>query len=401
MKKVGLDMDVSDLVNPVAVAPPMVKPGAASHEGEEFSAIFAQLVVGLTTQNNADDPVMDGPEPEGEDQEISLDEVDVEIDAPEPELVTADLVKPLDTVATAQAAQTTAPARPTKEGGMSVHSVPQNKRILNVEQAGVQTAVESVLRAASSPHAAAAVPQAVPTAISLVNNSATLSAVDKKRPNVPASPSVQGVEKQVRREKSVQTDRPMHRSLNVPVAPTNASYSAAQPLQFMSIPQEPHYQPSDAPLRSVEVAPTSGTTASPVMLSQSNGPQPPVHQQLAIAISRINAAQTELTLRPAELGRVQITLQTTDTGIVVQMTAERAETLDLMRRHSDDLARDLAAMGFDDIGFSFSEDDTSDDDGAGRETSDIDDVSMSPLMGDEAPTNQDQIISLTGLDLRL
>jgi len=42
-----------------------------------------------------------------------------------------------------------------------------------------------------------------------------------------------------------------------------------------------------------------------------------------------------------------------DTGISVLITAERPETLDLMRRHIDQLAEEFRSLGYEDIGFEF------------------------------------------------
>ncbi|WP_170311838.1 flagellar hook-length control protein FliK [Sulfitobacter sabulilitoris] len=61
----------------------------------------------------------------------------------------------------------------------------------------------------------------------------------------------------------------------------------------------------------------------------------------------------ELTLNPEELGRVRMTLATHDAGITVTIVAERADTLDLMRRHIDQLNREFQDLGFDNIAFSF------------------------------------------------
>ena len=61
----------------------------------------------------------------------------------------------------------------------------------------------------------------------------------------------------------------------------------------------------------------------------------------------------ELVLSPAELGRVRISMQAGDGAMVVQVVAERPETLDLMRRNIDQLAQEFRNMGFDSADFSF------------------------------------------------
>ncbi|MFC6582188.1 flagellar hook-length control protein FliK [Sulfitobacter aestuariivivens] len=46
-------------------------------------------------------------------------------------------------------------------------------------------------------------------------------------------------------------------------------------------------------------------------------------------------------------------LQMADTGIVVTLLTERPETLDLMRRHIDQLGQEFRALGYEDVTFSF------------------------------------------------
>jgi hypothetical protein len=81
-----------------------------------------------------------------------------------------------------------------------------------------------------------------------------------------------------------------------------------------------------------------------------------------VAIQLSNAAAKgadrpiDLTLNPAELGRVRITLTPGDGGMVVSVSAERPETLDLMRRHIDVLDQEFRDLGYGGTGFSFSKD---------------------------------------------
>jgi len=75
-----------------------------------------------------------------------------------------------------------------------------------------------------------------------------------------------------------------------------------------------------------------------------------VSRQIAMAIERTTDGQTEIRLDPAELGRVRLTLHATDQTVTVTIHAERAETLDLIRRNIDSLTQDLRALGYADIG---------------------------------------------------
>lgn len=54
---------------------------------------------------------------------------------------------------------------------------------------------------------------------------------------------------------------------------------------------------------------------------------------------------TEIDLAPAELGRIRITLETAERGLVVSVAVDRPEAMDAVRRHLDGLQRALHAEG--------------------------------------------------------
>ncbi|AVO38556.2 flagellar hook-length control protein FliK [Pukyongiella litopenaei] len=62
----------------------------------------------------------------------------------------------------------------------------------------------------------------------------------------------------------------------------------------------------------------------------------------------------EIALSPEELGRVRMSLMPSEQGVTVQIFAERQETIDLLRRHSDQLASEFQRLGYDSTGFEFS-----------------------------------------------
>ncbi len=101
-----------------------------------------------------------------------------------------------------------------------------------------------------------------------------------------------------------------------------------------------------------------GTAPNPVRVAV--GPQAvlpqAITQQVAHAAARVADGPVELTLAPEELGRVRLTLHTSEAGITVAIHAERAETLDLMRRNIDLLARDFRDQGYASIAFDFGND---------------------------------------------
>jgi len=79
-------------------------------------------------------------------------------------------------------------------------------------------------------------------------------------------------------------------------------------------------------------------------------------RQVAIQISeavRSGEKPIELTLNPAELGRVRLSLAPGDGVMMVTVLADRPETLELMRRHIDMLAQELRAIGYGSTAFSF------------------------------------------------
>lgn len=78
-----------------------------------------------------------------------------------------------------------------------------------------------------------------------------------------------------------------------------------------------------------------------------------VGQQLAEGVAHLRDKPVEITLSPEELGRVRMTLTRDDAGLVLSLTADRHETLDLMRRHIDQLAQDFRDMGYERLSFSF------------------------------------------------
>ena len=80
------------------------------------------------------------------------------------------------------------------------------------------------------------------------------------------------------------------------------------------------------------------------------------------------------------------------------LLAERPETLDLMRRHIDQLIQEFHALGFGDVRFSFSQNNESDGGGAEAIKQDSfaqadDSIAQTPIQLSMGPT--------VGLDIRL
>jgi hypothetical protein len=130
----------------------------------------------------------------------------------------------------------------------------------------------------------------------------------------------------------------------------------------------------------------------------------PVSTQIAEAARALRDGPVELTLRPEELGTVRMTLSTAGDGAMsLLLHAERPETLELLRRHIGDLARELGALGFENLDLQFSDDrrpprDDRQDAPAGSPDPEIATIQLAPH-----PFTQGRPVAIRGggLDLRL
>ena len=61
----------------------------------------------------------------------------------------------------------------------------------------------------------------------------------------------------------------------------------------------------------------------------------------------------DLRLNPEELGHIRFRMVNGEQGFVIQITADRPETLELLRRHIEQLGRSLSELGYDNPGFEF------------------------------------------------
>lgn len=147
-----------------------------------------------------------------------------------------------------------------------------------------------------------------------------------------------------------------------------AEAQVAPPPGALAAPPVRHFAPADAEeTRAEESLPsllppqTSGTSyASPTGPAATQGGQPlhvpQVAAQISAALSRSADGATELALSPDELGHVRLRLEPDAANpdrMVVMITFERPETLDLFRRHAGELAEALRSAGYAgaDIGF--------------------------------------------------
>lgn len=133
-----------------------------------------------------------------------------------------------------------------------------------------------------------------------------------------------------------------------------------RPLASVSVVEVP-------PLLSPDVVPswvdpvTSPPAAGPVLPAQSAPmiviSMPDVARQVAqqVAVLSKNSDQgsIEIALNPEELGRVRLSMVMSEGTIIVNVAAERSETMQMMRRHIDQLSQEFRDLGFGDVNFSF------------------------------------------------
>jgi hypothetical protein len=130
--------------------------------------------------------------------------------------------------------------------------------------------------------------------------------------------------------------------------------------------------------------------APPPMLGQGQA----IAAQIASVAGRLAEGSVEITLSPEELGRVRMTLSGSEGAMTVTVQVERAETLDLMRRHIDTLAQELRDMGFGTLDFAFGRQDP--------DTSEGDPPSTDPDPDSPRPeTVSPAMPAGNGLDLRI
>ncbi|SLN21085.1 Flagellar hook-length control protein FliK [Roseivivax jejudonensis] len=98
----------------------------------------------------------------------------------------------------------------------------------------------------------------------------------------------------------------------------------------------------------------SALTAGTTRADGFNSPLVPAAvRQVVEVVGQLRDGPVEVRLHPEELGRVRMILQNVEGALVLHVSADRSDTLELLRRHASELQRDLAEAGFGsvDIGF--------------------------------------------------
>ena len=98
-------------------------------------------------------------------------------------------------------------------------------------------------------------------------------------------------------------------------------------------------------------------TAAPTVVLSPTSPPPAqaaqISNQLVAAIARTGNDRVEVRLDPPELGRVSLSITITEQAVTALVSAERTDVTDLMRRHADQMQRELESAGFENIDLQF------------------------------------------------
>lgn len=111
----------------------------------------------------------------------------------------------------------------------------------------------------------------------------------------------------------------------------------------------------DQELSPVQITEQSrGTSASPQFTAIRAGVPHHIPKQLAEVIHTSGSKSVEVALSPEELGRVRLSITQAESGLLVNIQAERPETLEMLRRNIEQLDKELQLLGYAEPGFSFS-----------------------------------------------
>ena len=141
---------------------------------------------------------------------------------------------------------------------------------------------------------------------------------------------------------------------------------------------------TDAPFRESLATPPASSPAAALARAEQIASQISASLNTATNIAN-RAAPIEIALDPPELGQVRISVSRGDDGMVLNVTVDRPETLDLMRRHAGLLSQEFQRHGLENTGFTFS----GRDGGQpipGRDTPD-DPAQASPEIATDPPTS--------------
>lgn len=128
----------------------------------------------------------------------------------------------------------------------------------------------------------------------------------------------------------------------------------------------------------------------------------PVASQLVDAVLRQPDKPLEITLNPDELGRIRLSVTTTEAATAISVVADRPETLDLIRRHLDQLTLEFRRAGLGQVGIDLGQN-SADRPPVEPPRANVSgpDAPPDPAPDTETPLVPGSRIAQTGLDLRL
>lgn len=212
---------------------------------------------------------------------------------------------------------------------------------------------------------------------------------------------------------------PTHQAPPLPNPPSPPVEVAPRPVPNRPSPQ-PMAQPATSPLAqdtltAITTSPDPFQADTPFELSQPRSapelassaptsrteqPLPPdLTKQIATHLQFNSARQTELQLHPEELGKLRLTVHTTEAGVTLNIQADRTDTADLLRRHLPELTQDFLSLGFTDIAFSFGQNQNAPVDPDDTDPSEDPAIAASQA-APSAPSHM-PIVTVSTLDLRL
>ena len=170
-------------------------------------------------------------------------------------------------------------------------------------------------------------------------------------------------------------------------------------LETQEIPDKLELARLDSPSRNLE--PSSGVQGSSAFSSQQA--KSDQVRQIMVQIFQGTAPKEgetiQIRLTPEELGTVTYRLSTSEAGPVIHVISDRAETLDLLRRNTDQLLAEFAEFGFSDADVTFS-DDMSSNSPTGTDDSEADGVAPGLAQGSN-PTIAYKLNVAHGVDIRI
>lgn len=123
--------------------------------------------------------------------------------------------------------------------------------------------------------------------------------------------------------------------------------------------------------------------------------------QIVEVVTRQAERAVEVALSPKELGHVKMSLTAHDGSLTLVVSADRSDTLDLMRRHIEVLAQEFRRLGYSDLGFEFSQN-TAGDNRDPQRTERFNSVDEGPTSALEPmATEHRNDAQSSGLDLRI